>query len=290
MKSIRSTQLARALGAAALALGLAMTGLAPANALVAPAKHDSKQVINYVNLGDSYSAGFGSGNLREGPIPDCVQGDGPSHVTKVASKAKMKLTLDIACAGYTSAQIGQVASMIKPELQKAKLVTLTLGGNDLDLRELVLACSNFGSNKDCDALVKTNTKRLPSLAKSVNGTLRTVDKATRGQIIVLGYPRIFTTTGGDNQFITVRNAKKLNKLADGLNKAVAKGTRGTSAEFASVTKQFNNHGFGSANPWIYMNPADPGDPLSLHPTTTGYVKGYYPVLERHLDFRGHKRR
>lgn len=279
------TRIPAILAAGMLTLALLLVGSAPAGAITASHGKDRFSSIDYVNLGDSYSAGFGSGNLREGPLPGCTQGDGPTHVTKLDSLPRITRTVDAACAGLSASQVGEVATLISPQLAQAELVTLTLGGNDLDLAQLVLACSSFGSNSSCDKTVAANQQRLPVLSASVNQTLRTVDRATRGQIVVLGYPRLFSVTKAGNQFISLRNAKKLNRLADELNQAVRKGTRGTDADFASVTRQFEHHGFGSRSPWVYLSALQLDDPMNLHPTTAGYLRGYYPVLLQNIDWR-----
>jgi hypothetical protein len=52
------------LGIGAAALALTFTGIAPATATASQIKTQSK-VTDYVNLGDSYSAGYGSGTLTQ---------------------------------------------------------------------------------------------------------------------------------------------------------------------------------------------------------------------------------
>jgi lysophospholipase L1-like esterase len=237
--------------------------------------------VDYVNLGDSYSAGFGSGTLRAGPFPECLQGTGPSHVTELAALPNVRLSIDAACAGTTPANIAVIAGNVSEQLAGAELVTLTLGGNDLDLGALVKACSTQGTDLACDRAVAMARQALPFITTSVRSTLQQIDAETPGRILVLGYPRLFSPQYGDNALITARRARQLNRLADALNRAVRAGTRGNDARFISVTGAFNRHGLGSPDPWIYFNLANPGDPFNLHPTTTGYLQGYYPAVKRH---------
>lgn len=281
------------LGTALAALALAGAGMAPVQA-AAPAAatttsvsasgshahpaHGHRRGIHYVNLGDSYSAGFASGTVKEGPIPGCLQGTGPSHVTRLAALPGVRLTIDASCAGTTPAEITTIARAIRPQLATANLVTLTLGGNDLDLAGLVLACSTLGSDATCGQAVAVARQTLPSITTSSRATLRHIDDSTSARILVLGYPRLFSPQFGDTTLITARHARQLNRLADELNRAVRAATRGTHARFVPVTEAFNRHGLGSPTSWIYFNTADLGDPFNMHPTATGYLRGYYPAV------------
>ena len=274
------------LGIGAAALALTFTGIAPATATATQSKPQTK-VTDYVNLGDSYSAGFGSGIPTQNPMmpPGCLQGSGPTHVTSLDARPRVNLTANAACAGLTTAQIAGTVPLLTPYLAGAELVTLTLGANDLDIRGLVTACSTLGSDAACDGALHQGNLAIPTIRASAHQTLRTLDAATRGKILVLGYPRLFTTSNGDQQLITAQRAKQLNRLGDALNLAIKNSTKRTSAKFVSVTGAFNNHGLGANKPWIYFNqvlPAGLNDPFNLHPTTDGYLRGYYPAVKRHI--------
>lgn len=284
----------------AAALALVATGVGPATAAAPSAtsvavsashatnthgtagKHPSRpQWVDYVNLGDSYSAGFGSGNITGGPFPGCLQGDGPTHVTQLDAQPGVRLIANAACAGATPADVALAAAQLAPQLAAADLVTLTLGGNDLDLGGIVGACSTQGTDQACTLAVAAARQALPGITTSVRSTLRQIDRSTRGRILVLGYPRLFSPQFGDNAVITAANARQLNRLADQLNRAVRAGTRGNHASFVQVSSAFTWHGIGSPAPWIHLNAANPADPLNLHPTTAGYLQGYYPAVLRH---------
>lgn len=266
------------IGISAAALALTFSGIAPATA--APTQKSHSKVIDYVNLGDSYSAGFGSGTLTNGPLPGCLQGSGPTHVTALDAQPRVNLTINAACAGATTADVAGSLPLLAGNLAAAELVTLTLGANDLDIRGLVLACSTLGTNAGCDAALQLGKQVIPAIGASAHATLRELDAATRGKILVLGYPRLFTTSNGDQPLITAKRAKQLNQLGDALNASIKKATMRTDAKFVSVTGQFNNHGLGANKPWIYFNQVNLNDPFNLHPTTEGYLRGYYPAVKR----------
>ncbi|MBB2995769.1 GDSL-type esterase/lipase family protein [Paeniglutamicibacter cryotolerans] len=284
MARTKKLRLLTLFGTALASCALLATGLAPASAAVSPpATHHGPPVINYVNLGDSYSAGFGTGTIVAGPLPGCYQTNGTSQVTLVAAQAHINLLIDAACAGAKTTDVATAATAVAPYLAQADLVTLTLGGNDLGWSTVVGACSTQGTAKLCDQAILATLLTLPKAAKSANKTLRIIDAATPGTILLQGYPRLFSPEFGNNPLITAKRAKQLNNLADLLNLSLAAATHGTSAQFVSVSSRFQGHGIGSPTSWLYLNPANPTDSFNLHPTATGYLLGYYPALKSRIN-------
>ncbi len=261
--------------AACAAAALAVAGWAPA------AQADAS-TINYVNLGDSYSAGFGSGSVMPGPVPGCFQGSGATHVTAIDALDGVVLTANGACAGASTQQVALMASALSGQLASADLVTLSLGGNDLDFAGTIAACSTLGTAAACDHAIAAGWAALPEVQARVHAVLAQIDAQTPGTILVLGYPRLLTTSNGDQPLMTAANARTLNKLTDALNRGISKATHGTSAKFVPVLGPFNNHGINADNSWIYFNQANLADPFNLHPTTAGYLNGYYPAVRNHI--------
>lgn len=276
-----------ALGTLAAAGAMLVSGMTPVSAAstATPAAHKSyDKTINYINLGDSYSAGFGSGSLAPATIPGCLRGTGPTHASKIDALKNVKLSFDASCAGATTKDIAEIVAAITPQLATADLVTLTLGANDLDTRGLVMACSTLGTDKACNQALLAGILAIPAVGTSAKKTLRALDAATPGKILVLGYPRLFSTTNGNQPLITAKRAKQLNALDDMLNLAILGATARTNTRFVPVTGAFLGHGLGSESPWIYFNTLELTDPFNLHPTTDGYLDGYYPAVKRQLKY------
>ncbi|MGH3653561.1 GDSL-type esterase/lipase family protein [Glutamicibacter sp.] len=260
--------------------GLLLAGAAPS---AAEPTQGSPDAIEYVNLGDSYSAGFGSGAITAGPLPGCFQTDGVSHVDAIAGLPGVHLAIDAACAGFTSGQVAQAAAYVSDYLAAADLVTLSVGGNDIAWSSTLMACSNFGNPSLCESMVADATEELAGVTGQVQRTLAQLDRQTAGNILVLGYPRLLTNSVGDQALITAANARKLNKVADSLNRAIRDATQGTSAKFIPVLGPFNNNAVGSRDSWLYLDPGNPADSFNFHPTTTGYLEGYFHALRPHLQ-------
>lgn len=106
---------------------------------------------------------------------------------------------------------------------------------------------------------------IPAIGVSAHQTLQLLDSVTAGEILVLGYPRLFTASSGDQPLFTAARARDLNRLGGMLNNAIRIATDGTDAKFVSVLGKFNNYALGAVDPWIYSNQADLTDPFNLHP-------------------------
>jgi lysophospholipase L1-like esterase len=285
MNGIKKSRLLTLITVGIASAGLMVAGMAPATALAPTTRSANTAVINYVNLGDSYSAGFGSGSIKPGPFDGCFQTTGPTHVTAIDQLPGVELTADAACAGFSTAQIAQAAAVVAPQLADADLVTLTLGGNNLRWGETVAACATGSDAETCQTMLNLGYASMPALRADVRSTLKQIDAATGAKILVLGYPRLFTSSNGDQPLITAKNARALNKLGDALNRNIKAATKGTDGSFVSVSGAFMNHGLGAAQSWISFNLANAADPFNLHPTTTGYLNGYYPAVKRHINLK-----
>ncbi len=257
--------------AAVLATGLSLTGLGGAPAAAAP------PTVDVVNLGDSYSAAFGTGGIEAAPeIPGCVQGSGRDHVAALGVHPRIRVTVNAACAGYTTEQVRALVDgePVAGALAGADLVTMTLGGNDVRWGEFVGACSTRGSAPACDALLAEAPGRIAAAAGSAGRTVSAVDDATGGRVVVFGYPHLFDERQ-DSALMSAQRAEQLNAWTDALNCALEEAVEDEGAVFVDVAEGFRGHGIGSAEPWILL---EAGNPESLHPTERGYLSGYYPGL------------
>ncbi|MGX5359531.1 GDSL-type esterase/lipase family protein [Kocuria sp. KH4] len=237
--------------------------------------------VDVVNLGDSYSAAFGTGGLQEVEgLPGCYQGTGRDHVDALASRPRVDVVLDAACAGFTTVQVRELVAVprVTDALAEAELVTLTMGGNDILWGDFIRACSApaeaVGGPGACDAALARAPGLIASAAASAAATAAAIDEATDGRVVVLGYPHLLDERQ-DSALVSAERAAQLNDRTDELNAALAAQVEAEGAVFVDVTDRFRGHGVGSADPWILV---DPGSAHHLHPTEQGYLSGYYPGL------------
>jgi len=281
------TRFARRLGA----LAVVVTALV-AGSVAAPAAAQDSEPLDYVALGDSYTSGIGAPNVSISPLypvdpqnpQPCFQAS-PGYVDVLDARDDVLLTANAACSGWTATMVPvqvQAASAAGLLNAETDLVTITAGGNDVGLPDLLQSCLS-GPVKDCRTAVKaaeavTRTEVLPALIDAY-AAIRTA--APNAEIVVLGYPHLFSPEFGDNAFITDEAAEVFNKGTDTLNKVIEKAARTSPGTvYVDVTDEFAGHGFGSADSWFVFNPANPLDGVSFHPTATGYAEGYYPAVIR----------
>lgn len=271
---MRSVPLRRTVTTLASALALAGTAASPAAA--------APRTTELVNLGDSYSAAYGTGGLQQvEDLPGCAQGTGRDHVDKLESHPRVEVTLDAACAGATTKDVRRLVSVpfVSDALAEADVVTLTMGGNDIEWGRFIQACSapaeaQYGPGP-CEAMLAQAPSLIADAAASAAETVTAIDAVADARIVVLGYPRLFDDRQ-DTPLLSAERAAQLNDWTDELNAALAAAVEEEGAVFVDVTDRFRGHGVGSADPWILFGP-EAGD-HNLHPTERGYLSGYFPGL------------
>ena len=252
--------------------------------------------VNYVNLGDSYSSGWGSlaPTADVNPAfgsPACLHG-GPDDVALFDQLQSVALTGDYACAGAT---VGATTSGIPTIAQQAAkasldgalnsttgLVTLTAGGNDVNFGQLIAACAADTSPTatECQAATAYGL----GLANNVDvaGTVGTIRGfAGNAKIAWLGYPRLFATAGESTTVtagggvMSAAAAAVFDNGTDQLNAVLAGKARDAGAQFVDVSPKFNGHEIGSSASWFNLGPYAQ---FNFHPTYDGYAQGYYPAM------------
>ena len=282
MGKTKTTGLRRAFVRATLASGLlAVTTLAGVG-LAAPAAHAST-ALNYVALGDSYSAGPLDGPTTGNLL--CLQSSA-SYPYDTSSHLKAALT-DVSCSGAdssnvtTSSQYPGVPPQVDALSPSTQLVTLTDGGNDGDLFvSALLACGStdildvFNLGSPCKALYgNTFTDEVAADASTIKSTFATVKAdAPNAQVYVLGYPDILPASGGCYPKVPVTNGDTayLNNLEVDLNSTIQTEAVAVGVHFVSTYNQFVGHGScaSGSNQWVNAIISTSGG-IAVPPTATG---------------------
>ena len=281
----------RLIGAAvAAAVVLATAGAAPASAAAPPP-------VDYVNLGDSYSAGWGANAPSFEPNPEyaglaiqCLV-SGPDHVTLLDALRGVELDGDYSCSGARLDRIvfeAQLAASRGDLGPATDLVTLTAGGNDLGFESILSQCLAVKqAGGTCDALFDTVEAGLPAFSQGVTATAATLQAlAPNARIAWAGYPHLITADPAaplpGAGILSPEEAAAFNAAIDALNAAIAAGLGPVAnTQFVSVVEKFAGHELGTADPWftpLVLDPNDPGSLFNLHPNATGYARGYYPAI------------
>ena len=218
----------------------------------------------YVALGDSYSSGVGtrvfykeSGSCSRSP---------DAYGPKIAQARGYALSFQ-ACSGATTTEVN--SKQLGPLSSSTALVTITIGGNDAGFSEVLISCALYyftcqGSIEAADSFIQN---KLPALLDTTYGDIRA--KATTAHVVVLGYPRLFTSEGKtcNVNFLTSEHEKELNHTADILAGVIS--ARAAAHKFTVVDPRnaFLPHEVCSSSEWLNGQ----SNPLSesYHPNVSG---------------------
>lgn len=238
----------------------------------------------YIALGDSYAAGTGGGQYVAPPpgLPqECLQ-------TAAAYPTVRGAALNLGCFGATTTDVTAVANGYAATLATASVVTVTVGGNDVDTGRVAGACTVAAGSPECNsALYNTLVVKLRQLPAKIKAMVAVLKKtAPKARIVLTGYPRLFTVSAG----LTAQQAqaaKTMNTAADLLNATIALSALANRVGYVSVTERFSGHGIGSLSPWIVapeglcFQTVNCSTSLAdaFHPTAAGYSGGYAEALK-----------
>ena len=204
----------RQLGAVLMTVGLGLAAAGPATSASAAPPFDG---LEYVALGDSYSAGFGLLPVVAGSPDGCYRAE-QNYPHRIAAELGLTLT-DMTCSGAVTANIdllGQTTmNGVGPlPLQGSALsattdiVTLTIGGNDLGFGTVAQQCIKLNNATESPLLLpgfpncKNYFEPIPGddallykLDNTVSPALERVfayiaAQAPNAKVFVLGYPQI----------------------------------------------------------------------------------------------------
>lgn len=228
--------------------------------------------VHYVALGDSYSAGTGAGNY--GSSGACTR-SANAYPQLWANQHAPESFAFPACAWATTKDV--LEKQVGTLSATTTLVTITIGGNDVDFAGVMATCSTGGDQACLDKIASSTAKAEAVLPGDLDRTYRAIaERAPSARVIVLGYPRIFASGPA---FCTISLTKRtaLNKAADRLNAIIADRAAAAGFAFSAVADEFAGHGVCSGAPWLH---GLRWYPLveSYHPTKAGQSSGYYPAL------------
>jgi hypothetical protein len=270
--------------------------------MVPSAARASAPSVPYTALGDSYSAGEGNDPF-----------DSSCHRAEHADSAYPRILPSLvgyisppnfhACTGAVIADIwrrhqpnmpGQSTqtTYVRPT---DRLVTLTVGGNDLRfatiLRECLLHsdCTESAPAKADDADLTTIQPKLVNTYAQVRARMNPA-----GYLVVAGYPHLFASgaEAGCNPLISPKESAWIDNLVDRGNARIAAAVRAARLRSANVfyvdaTGDFAGHELCSDEPWLYSLKLSlhEGHNLlqgSYHPTPAGQA-AYAAAFSRFLN-------
>ncbi|HEX7308573.1 SGNH/GDSL hydrolase family protein [Lentzea sp.] len=224
----------------------------------------------YVALGDSYASGAGAGSYVDGA---CRRSANAYPALRGKDFPSFRF---VACSGATTRSLRPQLRALTPA---TTLVTITIGGNDLGFADVLTTCTLNG-DRACGTRVaqarEFTRSELPARLDATYAAIR--GAAPRAQLVVVGYPRLFTPDDGCRA-LSAAKRMALNDAADELAAVVAGAAERARARFVDAREAFADHGVCAAEPWMNGLTTPVGD--SYHPNKAGQA-AYARIL---LGFR-----
>jgi lysophospholipase L1-like esterase len=221
--------------------------------------------VEYVALGDSYAAGWGAPPADpEDPCQRSAQGY-PTLLDD--AQKRIELEVNAACKGAKTADV--INTQLSALNSDTRLVTLTVGGNDLNVADVAATCTTPGVTA-AQCITDIQNAVTPAKLQALDDALtdlyaKVAARAPDARIVVTGYPYL-ADPAPDSPIITALNA-----ATDQLNATIKQAVTVTqnadvNIRYVDVTAEFAGHGIFSPNPFI--NP--PGTEAAFHPNALGY--------------------
>jgi len=253
----------------------------------------------FMALGDSYSSGLGGDGhfvgsalvydyeYYDGNPPgrekDCSRNVN-AYSRLLGARLERKLVHSprtfIACQGDTSADV--LAKQVPHILPNTRLITLTIGGNDMGFSKIITRCVTpaVSCGKAIQKRFGKKWEKLADLGAKLDRLYWAISqKALKARVIVIGYPQLFSPAdevrhcGGIDEI----DARNLNLAGTMLNRTIRQAVgRHQNFRFVSLAGTFSGHGPCQAQgPKIWINPIVPAGnrkPFSMHPNRRGQAE------------------
>jgi lysophospholipase L1-like esterase len=170
---------------------------------------------SYVALGDSYSAGNGANSTN---LDSSCNRNTYSYPYLLSQQKGLALTF-VACAGAVTSDV--INAQSNSLSTSTRLVTMTIGGNDIGFTSLILACTTLGCASQISSSQNQINTQLPAKLNSTYAAIRA--KAPNARVVILGYGRPFasparTCLGATG--VSSDEETRLTTLVDSLNTTI----------------------------------------------------------------------
>ncbi len=254
--------------------GAVLAALTLTLALASPA--DAVSAVRYVALGDSYSAGVGSGSYLAAS-GKCLRST-LAYPQLWANSHAPAAYASVACSGATTADVA--ANQLAALGSTTTLISMSIGGNDVGFATVMQDCVLYGTST-CVAEIDDAEAKARSVLPGVLDTLyaQVAARSPSATVVILSYPRFYDTGVWFCLGLSSTSRKKINEGADVLDGVIQSAAGRHGFAFADVRSRFAaGHEIcdGSAS-WLHS--IDWGNIVqSYHPTASGQSSGYFPAF------------
>jgi hypothetical protein len=240
----------------------------------------------YVAMGDSFSSGEGNPSFENGTDEDNVN---KCHRSSQAYPRLLQHDQDlnlgptafVACSGATTWNVlnGQEnePAQVKALSTDTKVVTITIGGNDVGFKDFATACTvgicNFSTTAYSTIVSKINNELPASLKKVLDTIANKVSSSTK--VYIVGYPHIAPSkmpTGASSA------CWPLNGQFDDRSPKKNDGAAVRDVVTKLNTTIFNTVKGTNDGRFVYVSPNETGSPFTGHDWCTGN-NSYFGIVQ-----------
>lgn len=231
----------------------------------------------YVAMGSSFAAGPGVGPNTPGSPARCGRGTF-NYPNLLAEKFKLDL-VDATCSGATTEHILGHWNEVPPQIDavdaSAKLVTITIGGNDVSFvgNIFAAACEQMATpDPRCpkwrevgEDVWQADEERMRKIVREVRS------RAPAARIVFVDYITVLPSRPGcPDMAISDERLQQSRQAAARLAALTAKVAREEGAEVLKFSRLSRRHAPCSATPWSNGLKAPEGDGIPIHPNKLGH--------------------
>ncbi len=255
---------------------LALLALATPPAMAKPVP--LPEGARYVAMGSSFAAGPGVGPNTPGTPDRCGRGT-LNYPNLLAKQLKLGL-IDATCSGATTQHVLGPWNEVPPQIESVtadtRLVTITIGGNDVNfVGNIFAAACELMEKPDArcqkwreigEAEWQANEDRMGQIVRDVR------KRAPEARIVFVDYITVLPPKGTCTAMaITPQRMEQSRAAAKRLARMTARVARKEGAEVFRFSALSKTHGPCAASPWSNGLTAPAGDGIPVHPNRAGHV-------------------
>jgi lysophospholipase L1-like esterase len=249
----------------------------------------------YTAMGDSYASGEGNGPYDPNTEGGCDRSQA-AYGRQFASNPAYSSIGDadihhIACSGATIADLTTTSQSDEqtPQISQigtgSKLVTVSIGGNDLGFANVLTYCLNPANELTCESQYNSNnasnlyTIMDDTLEPELTSAYEAIQKAApAAQVVAVTYPEIFQpgTTCSGILNMSIPNVQFLINVNLYLDNTIIAAAKAAGINVLDERYALLGHQLCSSDPWVYSLPGDFTDGTAVfdssawfHPTVDG---------------------
>ena len=275
-----------------LAAGVVLAGCANAPSL--DSSHTVARGAHYVAMGSSYAAGPGITPTVVDAPARCSRSNG-NYAHQLARRRGLLLT-DVSCSGATTAHVlgpwNELPAQLDALRVNTKLVTVTIGGNDLGYMGVLFGASCLGLQRagagpqmTCSDVVLPTEQDYEGLAVRMRSIAKEVHRRSPdARLVFVDYVTVLPPMGHcDAAPMSDADADQARSVDARLRQITAQVALENGAELLDASAVTHGHDACAPDPWIngFPRPDSPVLVVGFHPRLAG-MKAVAHALDRLL--------